>query len=321
MKLENLHYSLSDVQNESGEFDLEKWREEYPIDYYKAMWLLVSLPNADSCNGMQDLVRDEVFKTIYRIVRMYIPDTLYKYYSFAEDERLNEVKLETLKKQQLYLSDIQSFNDPFDAKAFYYDPEPLKTIQRLKPHDGRLIDDFTAFIRATSLTANGVQSMPMWAHYANNHTGFCVAYDMKDKANLTLSSCTFPVQYTDQRLDITSLMLDQAQMLSSEIERQSQLGQKEILIDDLSVIYASLLLCNIKHTSWSYENEFRCTIGALNPHVPYVEGKPKAIYVGMKCSDEHKKQLKNIASELQISIFQMGFDELSESYELSITEV
>ncbi|MFR0968758.1 MAG: DUF2971 domain-containing protein [Coprococcus sp.] len=21
--------------------------------------------------------------------------------------------------------------------------------------------------------------MPMWAHYANNHKGFCVAYDVK----------------------------------------------------------------------------------------------------------------------------------------------
>lgn len=46
--------------------------------------------------------------------------------------------------------------------------------------------------------------MPMWAHYANNHAGFCVSYDMKE--NKQLSGCTFPVQYTNQRIDITSLM-------------------------------------------------------------------------------------------------------------------
>ena len=38
-----------------------------------------------------------------------------------------------------------------------------------------------------------MNSMPMWAHYSNNHRGFCVAYDMKDDANIALSGCTFPI--------------------------------------------------------------------------------------------------------------------------------
>ena len=111
---------------------------------------------------------------------------------------------------EIDLSDIKDFNDPFDGKGFFYDATQLEDIERLKPHGGRLIDNFTAYIKATSLTSNGIQSMPMWAHYSNNHAGYCVSYVMI--ANLGLSSCTFPVQYTNDRLDVTSLMRTQASL-------------------------------------------------------------------------------------------------------------
>ena len=310
MKLEDLQYSMPSQPVDEKNFNIEKWREENPVDYFKCIYLLEQMPG---------VAKDVAFQSIYKVMRLYLPDTLYKYYSLGNDQEKDQLKLETLQKQQVYLSDIASFNDPFDSKAYYYDPGQLKDIPRLKRHGGRLIDDFTAFIRATSLTANGVQSMPMWAHYANNHAGFCVSYDTKH--NVALSSCTFPVQYTDQRLDITSLMIRQAQLISSEIDRQSELGKKEILIDDLSVVYMSSLLCNIKHSSWSYEKEFRCTMGKIAPGMPYVDAKPDAIYAGMKCSESNLAQLKQIATMEKIPIYQMWFDELSSSYELQIRNI
>ena len=36
--------------------------------------------------------------------------------------------------------------------------------------------------------------MPMWAHYANEHKGFCVEYEIDDPSKL------YPVFYTDKRL-------------------------------------------------------------------------------------------------------------------------
>ncbi len=117
MKLEDLQYPLSGQPVDEKNFNVEKWRKENPVDYFKYLYIL---------EQQQGIAKDIVFKDLYQVNRLYVPDMLYKYYSFTEDERLNETKLETLKKQQLYLSDIQSFNDPFDSKAFYYDPEPLK---------------------------------------------------------------------------------------------------------------------------------------------------------------------------------------------------
>ena len=63
--------------------------------------------------------------------------------------------------------------------------------------------------------------MPMWAHYSNNHQGFCVAYDMKNPENTKLAGCTFPVQYTNERLDITDYMKNYVKMVLSEIDKQT----------------------------------------------------------------------------------------------------
>lgn len=156
----------------------------------------------------------------------------------------------------------------------------------------------------------------MWAHYSNNHTGFCVSYDMK--LNVALSSCTFPVQYCNQRIDVTSLMEQQAKMLISEIEKQSTLGNKQILINDLSIIYMTSLFCNLKHSSWSYENEFRCTTGAMAKGMPYIKASPKEIFIGMNCCPKYSNQLAEIATALNIPIHRMAFDECSSQFGLSL---
>lgn len=239
LKFEDFQFDLLRKSVDEQNWDREKWRKENPMDYIKAVRVLdMALDNA---------TRAELFQTIYQIVRLHIPDVLYKYYSLSEREESNERKFKTLLDNKIYMADIKDFNDPFDGKGFFYNPAQLINIERLKPHGGRWIDDFNKYIKASSLTENGVQSMPMWAHYAGNHAGFCVSYDMG--ANPSLSSCTFPVQYTDERIDMTSFMREKAQQTCAEIDRQIAMGRKEIIIDDLSVIFMSLLLCNLKHTS------------------------------------------------------------------------
>ena len=310
MKIEDMCFDLSSEQVDEENWDLEKWRKENPMDYFKALYIL----NMSDYNE----VKAEVFKAIYKVTRLHIPDILYKYYSLSNDEALNMKKFQTLNDGKIYMSNIEDFNDPFDGKSFFYDPAQLAGIERLKPYSGRFIDDFNAFIKATSLTSNGVQSMPMWAHYGSNHTGFCVSYDMK--TNVTLRGCTFPVQYTNDRLDITTLMREQAQKVFEEIDRQSAMGEKRILLDDLTIIFVACLLCNIKHTSWSYEQEFRCTAGTIAKGMPFMEAKPKEIFIGMKCTPFHTKRLLEIADFWNIPVYKMEFDECSESYALVAKE-
>lgn len=305
MKIEDLHYEIPEQPVDEENFDIVKWRKEMPMDYLKAMYIINTASN-----------KDFVFQQIYRVTRLYIPNVLYKFFSLTNDKVLNEKKLETLRQRKIFMADVRSLNDPFDGKAYFYDASQLKKFERLAPHDGKLIDDFTAFIKVTSLTENDVNSMPMWAHYSNNHAGFCVSYDME--SNVELSCCTFPVQYCNQRIDVTSFMEQQAKMLSDEIDRQSAMGNKQILINDLSMIYMSSLLCNLKHDSWSYEREFRCTTSSLAKGMPYISANPKEIFIGMNCSPEHAKQLTEIATTLNIPIHRMVFDEYSSQFGLSI---
>ena len=308
MKIEDLQYDLSSgTAVDENNWNREQWIKEYPIDYFKMLFFL--------CQSEDGAAQTELFKTLYQIIRLYIPDSLFKYYSLSADDELNNKKFETLENRKIYLSDIGSFNDPFDSKAFYYDANQLSAIDRLKHVGGRLIDDFTAFIRSTSLTANGVQSMPMWAHYSNNHVGFCVSYDMK--SNVQLSGCTFPVQYTDERLDITSLMYSTMQKICEMADHNIELGIKETLVKDLRIIYASLLLSNVKHSSWNYEKEFRCTIASNAEGVPFIEANPKEIYIGMSCLNDNAKRLVAIGKQLKVPVYKMAFEECNPKYILS----
>lgn len=303
MRLEDIQYTIPEEPIDEKNFDIEKWRMDHPMDYLKAMFLINTSSN-----------KNEVFKTIYKVTRLYIPDTLFKYYSLTDNIALNEQKLHTLEQKKIFMSDAKYLNDPFDNKAFFYKPDELRKYERLAEYDGKLIDDFSSFLKVSSLTSNHVNSMPMWAHYANNHAGFCVSYVMK--MNLQLSSCTFPVQYTNQRIDITCLMAQQVEKMMREIEIQSAEGKKQILLDDLSLIFLSSFFCNIKHVSWSYENEFRCTTGATAEGMPYVSAVPKEIYIGMNCMPTYTDRIIKIANALQIPVYKMIFDELRSDFNL-----
>ena len=316
MKIEDINYTLPTKQINAEDFDKEQWLKEHPIDYFKLIYVLFKTTKNAPNDVPQDLATDVAFNALYSITRLYIPDTLYKFYSLNNDQNLNKKKFDTLKNQLIFMSDIKDFNDPFDGKAFFYNPKELADIKRLKHVNGRIIEDFTSFHKGTALTENNTSCMPMWAHYANNHQGFCVSYDMHNPANRTLSGCTFPVQYTEQRLNITSFMKKYAEMVAGTVDKQIEQGNKQIQISDLSLIYVAQYLCNIKQATWQYEKEFRCTMGAIAKGMPYVDAVPKAIYIGINCSEQNQNELVAIGKKLMIPVYQMNLAELSENYTL-----
>lgn len=292
------------------EFDVEKWRAEKPMDYLLAMDLINQASN-----------KNEVFDMIYKITRLHLPDTLFKYFSLSENTYLNDSKLETLRNKKIFMSDVKDLNDPFDCKAYFYRPEQLKIYARLAEHGGKLIHDFSTISKIASFTANNVNSMPMWAHYSNNHKGFCISYDMKDKRNVQLTGCTFPVQYTSKRIDITNLMKFQVEKIITEIDRHIKEDKKQVLYNDLSLIFMVSFFSNIKHETWSYEKEYRCVTGANAKGMPFLTATPKEVYIGMNCSQVYVDRLVKVAEEIQIPAFKMILDEYSTNYNLSFQKL
>ena len=283
-------------------FDLEKWREDNPMDYLTAIRLINQNPN-----------NYDIQMGIYKITRFHIPDKVYKYFSFGEDEELNKTKLNTIRDKKVYLAELSDMNDPFEGKSFF-DNKKLSKYERLAHCDGRLIDDFSSYSRITSFTRESVNCMPMWAHYASNHSGFCVEYDTNK--NINLKACLFPVQYTYERVDITNIIDSAVEELIESMEKSINTGIKEIKINNLILIWIIMYSSCIKHKSWSYEKEIRCLVGKNAPGSPYIEAIPSAIYIGMNCNEFKKKELFDIAYELDIPLYQMVFDDMSYNYEL-----
>lgn len=312
MKLEDNQLPLQNNGVDEKSWDIEKWRNNAEADYIAMSRFLM--------NYREPAEKETVFQMIWQTMQLFIPDTLYKYYSLTEDSELNEKKFTTLLNQKIFLAEVKDFNDPFDCKGFFYHPEALSQSAVRKAIGGEAINNFCTTQRVASLTANGNQCMPMWAHYANNHMGFCVSYDMDDKANLKLRATTFPVQYTDQRVDITNAMESYTNMLINTFEAHLAARKKRIEINDYSLLYLFIMLCNIKHSSWAYEKEFRCTQPTETPEMPFVGAKPKEIFIGLHCKEKNSARLRSIGMECGIPVHQMWFDAKAEGYRLLVRD-
>jgi len=92
----------------------------------------------------------------------------------------------------------------------------------------------------------------------------------------------------------------------------------------------SLLISSTKHKSWQYENEYRIIaqkefLKLLDPCFNKAKSSLKllgiqteAIFIGLNCSEIHKKRLESIGNILNIPIYQTFFDNKTEKFALSI---
>ncbi len=112
-----------------------------------------------------------------------------------------------------------------------------------------------------------------------------------------------------------------AEAINNKIDENAKTGEKVTVYDDLTFVYMALLLYNVKHELWRYENEFRYCAPANASGMPYIKANPKAIYVGMKCDERYIKALTDVADYWDIPLYQMGMDECSEKYELIASEI
>jgi hypothetical protein len=161
----------------------------------------------------------------------------------------------------------------------------------------------------------------MWAHYASNHEGFCVEYDITSlhpenlislehekvfggqdtyqsyKKDLLLSAGLFPVIYTSNRVNIPKTKLNKIKIdENGNIKHNSDMD---------SLLYKTYI---IKSAKWSYEKEWRiivdgdiCNYFDNKIHFPYI----KKIFLGCKMSTHNIDILLEIAEELNAEVVLM----------------
>jgi hypothetical protein len=128
-------------------------------------------------------------------------------------------------------------------------------------------------------------SVPMWAHYTCNHSGFCIQWDLSTWTPERIENL-FPVIY-DQRP-----------------------FQKPALALNPPYPEAAILLALRKALDWSYEMEWRYVVqetregqGCLH-ELP----SPRAVHLGFLMPQEHKDAVSQLCLEREIEVYQVECD-------------
>lgn len=245
-----------------------------------------------------------------------VPSTLYKYIPllderFSKYDEENKKKLRSLRENKIWLCNYKELNDPFEYKMLYVDRNKLNNnnwpAEIIENKINRIKEQIltTSFSNMEEKKHCVCLNMPMWAHYANNHQGYCVQYDV-EKPDFIM-----PVSYEKKRNSCSVIITNMLE---------------EVVINDVNPIYTDLFIksLNCKHEFWAYEKEYRILMTNNDKEsskgklfsLAQVGLKVKAIYIGLKCDKVYEDELKEIGRELGCEIYKMTFDEYKEEFEL-----
>ena len=257
----------------------------------------------------------KIFQTeILPITQKQLPKTIYKFISLSEENKIdNHNKLSSLENNQIWFSRIDKLNDPFDGYSCCYlkdfiDPEKYENINEFIEAWNKYLNKLRQELYSTSFT-KCINNFPMWAHYTNNFSGFCLEFEVVDSSKL------FEVKYSVRKFDVASII---DQIITEYYFDLIQNEQFELI---LKIFH--LYLCSIKSNQWSYEQEVRsvfyrpnCFANGQLMNIEDIGLKIKKIYVGCNASKENLEHLDSIAKKLGVSIISVKPDFTSEFFNI-----
>jgi hypothetical protein len=232
-------------------------------------------------------------------IRNELPRRIYKYYRLSDDTKSNERRLEAIKNNTIWASTYSEFNDPFECQYFYLNESDLLEMGIPNPENAKklwdsIMEQIRKRITIMCFTQNP-NDMPMWAHYANEHKGFCVEYEVEKYNNL------YPVFYSKNRMKGQALF----------VELVYDFFNKESEGKGLSSLFKYLMLTSaFKDKSWESEHEIRAIfMNSLDDMTPKgrlfdcktIGIRPAKIFIGAKCISEHADELIRLSEELNMT--------------------
>jgi hypothetical protein len=246
-------------------------------------------------------------------------DILYKYRSWTNDRHVD-----VLTKNEIYFASPAEFNDPFDCRispdltlldtedkieefvhrivtsgiknnpTLNYESEKIKFRQRIKTNLLGEIANFKKIHHSIQDESYGIFSLSyfwekvlLWSHYADNHRGFCIGFDIKNLKTLDEIGMGWPVNYSDEFPRIDPLLDDQFEIAKLEV--------------------------NTKAKDWEYEGEFRLftIIGTRMKSRVYKipDNCFREVIIGLKFPKDKIKTIKEITEAKKIKLYQaIGLD-------------
>jgi len=165
----------------------------------------------------------------------------YKYYKYIP---IVDYQMLSLINHDAYFSDYKTLNDPLEC-----------CLISTSAWFNYCIEQYKITPRILALTLNP-ESKLMYSHYAKNHTGICVEYEL-DLDNLSNKFSYGQVKYENGKNSIEN-------------------------IRDLYML---------KNKEWKYEKEFRLV---RFDNEEFLDVKIASITFGYKCSEDHKKIIVNL---------------------------
>lgn len=196
---------------------------------------------------------------------------------------MSENSLDILINQRLWFSNGSNMNDPFECKMF--SEEIFNKIWENYPIRNHLKDSLYSKVERT-LNSVGICSFSkakknqlMWSHYANEHKGFCIGFDVE---RLKLSDNEI------NEVDVKYQGVYPHKEIIERINHFEKNGHNNNYRDITYDIIFSIL--RTKYTSWKYERELRLIREEVTPFT-FNPNAINSITFGLKMDSEDKKQI------------------------------
>lgn len=188
--------------------------------------------------------------------------------------------------------------------------------------------------------SESISSPLMWGKYANNNSGFALAYDFRNGKYNECPQCKklgvscfypktntlFPIIYRDQRINATEyarymMQLTLTQHLLLNMQAPKELAEQVLATVTCADTFMQNKIVISKFKDWDYEKEWRMIVSYNSPYyatdqTANIWKKPCALYLGRKIKDTDELVLRSIAYKKHIPVYKMQIDESSVDYEL-----
>jgi hypothetical protein len=208
--------------------------------------------------------------------------SIFKYRDFGKSS------LELLINKEIWFAKPDSLNDPFECQMLF--PEVLESIWRHHPIDKAEKIKIENYL-TDQLETIGIcsfsrvrQNQLMWAHYADEHKGFCIGFDEDTLKQTSAKFHSQVVKYQDE-LPYEGV-IERIKLFENSPGANSA---HSISGDILSSV------TGIKYTNWEYEREIRLmkpNFGAMS----FSESAVVSIAFGLRMPERDKQTLRKLLS-------------------------
>jgi hypothetical protein len=243
-------------------------------------------------------------KEAQAIKNKHLPKRIYKYRKCS-----SLYHLDTLKSDTVWLCSPKHYNDPYDCwftlpdgliathleralkKRHHTHPYAQVAADKFAPKLAAKLANYRNHAKICSFSSRN-DSILMWSHYSEDHTGFCIEYDISElRPDDSFCKNLYPVIYSN---DLRNL----GDFVERLIGRANDEGYPE---------EGPLLCMLIKFNGWEYENEWRIIrkTSRKENDGPMLAPLASRVFVGAQFDCSKNQNLIAICKEKEIRIERM----------------